>query len=157
MRTLLSAALLFGSLANAADYKGPRPPKPDVPYLLQADRLIPTEEGTAQEDKKKDSSTYGISGVTSSARTPVAEPIFIIDAKNISPERLGLYRMETKNGRREIVINTKKRGNGPRQIRLNVTKLSGTLYRVEAAELLENGQYCLSPEGANQVFCFEEY
>jgi hypothetical protein len=31
------------------------------------------------------------------------------------------------------------------------------LYRVEVNEPLEDGEYCLSPEGSNDVFCFSEY
>jgi hypothetical protein len=29
--------------------------------------------------------------------------------------------------------------------------------KVEVNEPLENGEYCLSPEGSNAVFCFSEY
>jgi hypothetical protein len=34
-------------------YSGPRPPKPDVPFLLHADNLVPTEVLEANEEKRK--------------------------------------------------------------------------------------------------------
>jgi hypothetical protein len=38
-----------------------------------------------------------------------------------------------------------------------VNPLGGKLYRIDVNETLENGQYCFSPTGADQVFCFEVY
>ena len=38
-----------------------------------------------------------------------------------------------------------------------LTKLDDALYRVEVNEVLENGEYSLSPRGSNQVFCFQVY
>jgi hypothetical protein len=35
-----------------------------------------------------------------------------------------------------------------------VRTLAPGLFRVEAAQYLENGEYCLSPEGENIAFCF---
>jgi len=35
--------------------------------------------------------------------------------------------------------------------------VSEGLYRLEVNESLENGEYGLTPEGANQVFCFQVY
>lgn len=56
--------LMFaGALVAAAQkYDGPRPPKPDIPYIKHASNLIPTEAVTAQEDKKHDDTTYIIPG-----------------------------------------------------------------------------------------------
>jgi hypothetical protein len=44
-----------------------------------------------------------------------------------------------------------------RPLRLTVTKLTGNLFRIEAGETLEPGEYSLSPENSNQVFCFQVY
>jgi hypothetical protein len=93
-------------------------------------------------------------GPASSARTPLAEPIFIIDADKISPERLELYRWDVKNGRRELSLSRGKKKGGARALHLSVTKLDGRLYRVEASEPLEDGEYSLSPSDSNKVFCF---
>jgi hypothetical protein len=42
---LLFAAALT---VSAQKYDGPRPPKPDLPYLKHASNLVPTEAGEAQ-------------------------------------------------------------------------------------------------------------
>lgn len=153
------AAMLFilAPLCSVADnYNGPRPPKPDLPYLLHATTLVATEAVQAKEEQKKDDVTYAIGGASSSAKTPLASPIFLIESDKINPERLELYRLEVKNGRREITINQKKR-KGPRPLGLMVTRIEGKLFRVEATESLENGEYSLSPSDSNQAFCFQVY
>ena len=157
MKWIILVALLVAALAPAAEkYSGPRPPKPDLPYLVHADNLVPTEIGDASQESSKKDETYTVSGAASSARTPVAEPIFLIQADKISPERIELYRFEVKNGRRELTMNRSKRKGG-RALHLTVTKLDGGLYKVEAGEPLENGEYSLSPNDSNKVFCFEVY
>ena len=138
-------------------YTGPRPPKADVVYLAHADNLVPTEVTEAKEESKKDEVTYTIPGATSAARTPLAEPIFILQTDKFQPEQLELYRMDVKNGRREVTMSQKRRRGGPRPLRLSVTRLERGLYRIEASETLENGEYALSPNGSNRVFCFEVY
>jgi hypothetical protein len=35
-----------------------------------------------------------------------------------------------------------------------VTALDKGLFKLEVNEYLPNGEYCLSPDGTNQVFCF---
>ncbi len=148
---LFAAALSFG-----ADYEGPRPPKPDLPYLVHASNLVPTEAVTAKEETKKDEVTYVIDGPESSAKTPLAEPVFLLQSEKVTPESLELYPLEVKNGRREITINQKKR-KGPRPLRIMVTRVADRLYRIEASEMLENGEYSLSPSDSNTAFCFEVY
>ncbi|MCX7602464.1 MAG: hypothetical protein N2036_00165, partial [Bryobacteraceae bacterium] len=51
----------------------------------------------------------------------------------------------------------RRRKDGPKPVFLLVTMLEPGLYRVEVNEPLEDGEYCLSPEGSNDVFCFSEY
>lgn len=148
--------LIAASLCNAADYDGPRPPKRDVPYLLHASKLVETEVVEAKEESKKDDITYVIAGAESSAKTPMAEPIFIFESEKIAPDKMELYKLEVRNGRREVTINQKKR-RGPRPFRVLVTRLGDRLYRIEASETLENGQYSLSPSDSNKAFCFEVY
>jgi hypothetical protein len=156
-KSLLTFLLAAAFTCAAEKYDGPMPPMPDVPYLLHAMNLVPTEVVTAQQETRKNDSTFMISGAASPARTPLAEPIFIIDARQISPDRLELYRLEIKRGEREVSIGSgRHRGsNGP--FHLVVTPLSGRLYRVEVDEPLENGEYALSPSGDNRAFCFEIY
>ncbi|MEQ1885837.1 MAG: hypothetical protein ABL967_12305 [Bryobacteraceae bacterium] len=163
MRALLMLTLLVNFAAVpvlAADkYDGPRPAQADLPYLVHADNLVSTEATEAKEESgKKDESVYYVSGAGSSAKTPVAEPIFLLKSDKLLPEKLELYKMEVKNGRREITIGKGKRSSkGPRPLRMSVTKLEGGLYRMEASQPLDNGQYSISPSDSNKVFCFEVY
>ena len=153
MLMALSALMVWGQ-----KYNGPRPPKPDVPYLVHADTLVPTEAAESkQESSKKNDAVYSIAGTGGSAKTPLAEPIFLMESEKIQPQTLELYRVEVKGGRREVNVVQRKTRGGPKPLRLTVTKLDGRLYRIEADEELENGQYALSPNGSNTVFCFEVY
>jgi hypothetical protein len=148
--------LLCAALAVAQKYTGPRPPKPDVLYLVHADNLVPTEVADAQQQTKKNDVTYTVAGPGSSAKTPMAEPIFIIESDKIQAQSLELYKMEVKGGHREATMALRHtRGNKP--LRLSVTRLDNRLYKVEADQELENGQYGISPNGANTVFCFEVF
>jgi hypothetical protein len=154
-KTLLLCSLAAGLLNSAEKYTGPLPPKPDIPYLLHASNLVETEVGEARQENRKNETTFSISGSASPARTPLAEPIFIIDARNVSPERFELYRVEVKGGNREVSMSSGRRRG--RALHLTVKPLSNHLYRIEADEPLENGQYLLTPSGDNRVFCFEIY
>jgi hypothetical protein len=138
-------------------YNGPRPPKPDIPYLKHADSLLSTEVAEAKEEKRKDDILYVVAGANSSARTPLASPIFLFQSEKILPDKLQLYKLDTKNGRRELLMSPKKR-QGAMPIRIQITRLgSDNLYQIEVEESLENGEYSLSPEGSNQVFCFQVF
>jgi hypothetical protein len=156
MRSLL--LMTIAALAFAQEkYTGPRPPKPDLLYLVHADNLIPTETADAKSESKHNEVVYTIDGASSPARTPLAEPIFLIQADKIQPQQLELYRLEVKGGRREVNIATRHTRGGNRPLRLTVTPLGDRLYRVEADEELDNGEYAISPNGSDTVFCFEVY
>jgi hypothetical protein len=149
------ASLVFAVCVVAAEkYTGPVPPKPDVPYLLHAANLVETEAAQAQQGKKGD--TFIISGASSPARTPLAEPVFILDARQIQPEGIELYRLDVKGGNREVNLAGSRR-RGSHALHLAVKPLGGHLYRIEADEPLEDGEYALSPNGDNRAFCFEIY
>lgn len=153
---LLAAAFAASAqkAGSAQKYNGPVPPKPDLPYLKHADNLVPTEAVDVKEEKKKDEITYVMPGPSSSAKTPLAAPIFLYQADKIPADRLGLYKLESRNGRREIVASPKK----PLQaIRIVVSHLSGNIYRIEVDESLAAGEYALSPEGPNLAFCFQVF
>jgi hypothetical protein len=152
-RTLSLISIAALALVAAEKYDGPVPPKPDIPYLLHASNLIETETGQARNEKN----SYIISGASSPARTPLSEPIFIMDARNISPERLELAKLNVKGGNREVSLTGGRRRGGNGLLHLAVTPLSGHLYKIEVDEPLENGEYALSPNGDNRVFCFEIY
>jgi hypothetical protein len=160
LRPHLAAALLLVAVTAsglAQKYTGPRPPKPDVPYLMHADNLLETEVFEAKEEARGNETTAWVPGVSSPVRTPMAEPIFLFESGKIVADKLELYKFEVKRGRREVVLPKKPGKNAPRPIRVIVTNLEGRLYRIEANETLENGEYSLSPGGTNQVFCFQVY
>jgi hypothetical protein len=158
MRSKIAFAFVIaGCLAAAEKYDGPMPPKPDIPYLLHASTLVETETAQARQESRKNDSSFTISGASSPARTPLAEPIFIIDARQVSPESFELYRMDVKGGNREVSLSSNRRRGGSRALHLAVKPLSGHLWRVEVDEPLENGEYALSPSGDNRAFCFEIY
>ena len=141
--------------AGAQKYSGPVPPKPDIPYLKHATTLVPTEATEAKEEKgKKEEITYVVAGSASSARTPLASPVFLLQTEKLSAASLALYRLESKNGRREIMFGPKKQ---PTAIRMEASKLADRLYRLDVVESLEPGEYSITPEGSNQVFCFQVY
>jgi hypothetical protein len=148
--------LLLCGAAFAQKYDGPRPPKKDMVYLLHADNLIPLETGDAKEEGKKNDAVYTFPGTSSPSRTPLAEPIFILDSDKMAPDSLELYRMDVRSGHREVKVSGGSR-RGTKALRLSVTKLDRGLYRIEASETLDPGEYSLSPTGANHVFCFEVY
>lgn len=140
-------------------YTGPRPPKADVPYLLHASKLIETEKSAAAESKAKDGTLYTVPGAESPVKTPVPEPIFLFKAEKINPDTLALYRMTPRGSSRTLLMpeQGRRRKDGPRPVFLLVTPLEPGLFRVEVNEPLEDGEYCLSPDGSNDMFCFSEY
>jgi hypothetical protein len=159
---ILGALLLIFGLSGAGwasldHYDGPRPPKPDVPYLVHANNLVETESGVAQDSQVKDKLTHTLAGVSSPARTPMAEPILVVEVQQLQPQKLQLYRLETKGGQRVIEFNTRKPKDNPRPLRFSVTRVGDGLFLLEAQETLDPGQYCLSPSGAQQVYCFEVF
>jgi hypothetical protein len=154
---VIAAVVIFSAFLLAQKYTGPRPAKPDVLYLVHADTLISTEVAESKQESKKNDVTFTIPGANSPARTPLAEPIFIIESDKIVAQSLELYKLEVKNGHREVTMAVKRTRGGPKPLRLTVTRLDKGLFRVEADQEMENGQYAISPNGSNTVFCFEVY
>src|SRR5262245_32089557 len=148
--------LVCAGAMMAQKYSGPRPPKPDLPYLAHADSLVETEVNEAKEEKRKEDLAYIIPGAASSARTPLAGPVFVLHADKLQPEKLQLYRFDVKNGHREVFFSHKSKGSA-RPRRINATRIGEGLFKIEVEESLENGEYGLTPEGSNQVFCFQVY
>lgn len=154
---LLAASVLAAGLALAqAKYSGPLPPKKDLPYLVHGDSLVPTNAAEAKQEDRKDEIAYIVAGEASSAKTPLASPVFIIDTAKIDAAKLQLFRLDVKNGHREIVFR-KKGKSGSLPIAMSASIVSGSIFRLEVVRSLENGEYSLSPDGSNQVFCFTVY
>src|SRR5437868_4069049 len=94
--------ILIAATAFAADYTGPRPTKTDALYLMHADNLVELEVVTAKQDSKKDDILYTVQGTAATAKTPLAEPIFILKSDKLMPDSIELYKFEVKNGHREL-------------------------------------------------------
>ena len=158
MRFLTILLLCAAGLAAMQKYTGPRPPKADLPYLLHADNLVATEASEATEEPVKKDILYVVKGPNSPAKTPLASPILLMRADKLDAGKLELYRLDSRNGRREILFRSNKKNQRP--IRLDVTRVGAAadnLYRIEVDESLDAGEYSLTWEGSNQVFCFAVY
>ncbi|HVY95065.1 MAG TPA: hypothetical protein VHA14_20025 [Bryobacteraceae bacterium] len=137
-------------------YTGGPPPKKNIPFIVQADNLIETETTKATEQKKKDDTIYTIAGDKSTSRTPLASPMLVIDADSLDPTKLQLFRLEVKNGHREITFRKKGKG-GAMPLNIDVSKVRGSLYQIRVLDSLDAGEYSLSPDGSNDAFCFEVF
>jgi hypothetical protein len=159
-----TAAIILGLIAFAGclpgqaskKWSGLRPTKPDVPFLWHVGQLVELESGTAVESKSKDGTVYSVPGAGSSAKTPLPEPIMLFQAGKINPERMSLFRMEVKGGQRNLLLPEpgKRKKDSARPLFMLVTALDKGLFKLEVNEFLQDGEYCLSPDGSNQVFCF---
>jgi hypothetical protein len=156
-RTLTIAILLVTALAGQQKYTGAPPAKQKIPYLVQAGKLVETETTTAFQIINNDLITYVISGEKSTVRTPVASPIFVIESSGITDvEKLRLFRLEAQDGHRTVTFHNKsKRGAMP--LRIQITPVSGSLFQIEVVDSLSPGEYALTPDGANDVFCFQVF
>ncbi|HZU24162.1 MAG TPA: hypothetical protein VFA04_01495 [Bryobacteraceae bacterium] len=151
LRSLLFCSVALCVCAAAADkYAGPKPEKADVPYLIQAGNLIQTEVAEATESHQKKNTIYTVPGASSPAKTPLAEPSFILLSKTVSPETLQLFQFQVVNGARQVVIGKHQ----AEPFHLSVRNLGQGLYQIDVADTLENGEYALSPTGSNTSFCF---
>jgi hypothetical protein len=124
---------------------------------LHADNLIETEVGSAKSQERKDVVIATLPGASSPVKTPLAEPIFLVKTDKLVIDKLAAYKLEVKNGNREVVVNARKAKNVGRPLHVQVTKLDDKLYRVEIDEILENGEYSLSPDGSDETFSFQVY
>jgi hypothetical protein len=131
----------------------PAPGKPDVPYLIHASSLVETEQSTATEETRKNDVLYVVPGAAAGVTTPLAGPEFLFRSESIDPNDFQLYRLESKNGRRELLFRRKKKILAE-AIRVTVFPLEDGLTRIRVYESLTAGEYCLTPSGSNAVFCF---
>jgi len=148
---MIAAMALFGQ-----KYTGPQPEKADLPYLIHADVLVPTEATEAKEESRKDDIIYVIDGATSSAATPLASPAFLVRADQLVPDKLEVYKVESKNGHREILFSHKKK-QVARPVRCTASRVGDDLYKLEVDESLGAGEYSITPNGSNQAFCFRVF
>lgn len=145
--------LCVGLLSAQEAYNGPVPAHRNVPYLVHADSLVETEAGSARERLLKDGMIYFVPGDRSPSRTPLACPTLVIDADGAEVEKLRLFRLRVRGDHREIAFSRRDKSGGA-VLRTHVTRISGGIYRVSVLDSLEPGEYALSPDGSDAVFCF---
>lgn len=152
---LLLAMAAAMATANAQKYTGPAPPKSDLPFIQHAANLIATEPVEAKEQKSGADTLYTVDGANSPSKTPLALPIFVIKADKVNPASLQMYRLVSKEGRRELTASSKKTAD---PIHVQVTRLSGdNLYQLDVYNSLDAGEYALTVEGSLRMFCFQVY
>ncbi len=154
LRLLLSCSL--AALLQAQAPAIPEPPKTDLPYLVMADSIAPTEVFEAKtekknEGKKNEETTYWVPGEHSTAKTPLASPIFALKQDTLAAERLSIYPFVIRNGRREITFSRK---NATKPFTLTISKVGEAFVRMEVNESLPPGEYALTPSGSDLVYCF---
>jgi hypothetical protein len=150
---LLAAAPLAGQSTAKTKSGLPDPPKKDVPYIIHADTLLETESGEAKEETRKDDQLATVAGAASPVKTPLAGPEFLFESESVSPNKLQLFKMESRNARREVILSRKKKPVA-KPIILSVFRVHDKTFKIRVDESLETGEYCLSPDGSNAVFCF---
>src|SRR5580692_9487045 len=155
MRVILPLLLAALATANAQKYTGPAPAKADLPYIKHATNLIATEPVEAKEQKSGADTLWTIDGANSPSKTPLALPIFVVKADKLNPASLQMYRLESKEGHRELTGSAKK---SAEPIHVQVTRLSGdNLYQLDVYNSLDAGEYALVMEGSTRMFCFQVY
>jgi hypothetical protein len=133
-----------------------QPPKPDVPFLIHASQLVETEVSQASEDSQKNEMRYFVAGASSPVQTPLAGPEFLFLSEKVDPNTLKLFQFESRNGRREILLRRKDKMMAQPQ-RMTVLPLENGLAKIRVYDSLDNGEYCLTPDGSNTVFCFSVF
>jgi hypothetical protein len=151
--TAIPLSLAGITLLGNEPYNGPLPPKKDIPYIKHADHLVETEAVNATQSKSKGGAVFSVPGATSTARTPLPEPIFLFVQDKIHADQLELFHFTVQDGVREVLPKPKD-ADDDKTYHLTVRQLQGNLYRLDAAESLDPGEYCLSPAGMNVAFCF---
>lgn len=150
----IAATLAFPQQKGAAT----KPPKSDLPYLLEAQKLIPTDASPVTRSSSKSNESLSVPGVTSSARTPLPEPIFVFSQVQIKATDFELIRFDVANGRRQWTKGKQEHPNNDEEpeeiLRLTLRPVAEGVVRIEAAEMLNPGEYALIPRGKDTAFCF---
>jgi len=154
-RSLAPVALLFAVALSAAEPAVPE--KVDTPYLMHGSQLVEVETNVALDESTEKEGRYAVEGATSSVRTPFAGPQLAFRPDKIDPRDLQLYRFESTGSRREIFLRKKKKILvEPYRMSVLETEQDGVV-QLRVNDGLPDGEYCITPEGSNAVFCFTVY
>jgi hypothetical protein len=61
---------------------------------MHADNLLETELGTAANETRKDATYAVLPGAVSPVKTPLAEPVFILQTEKVQADKFEAYRLE---------------------------------------------------------------
>ena len=153
--TIFLLTLMLISLAATAQVSQnlPDPELEDVPYLLHGDSLVELEQLEATSEEIKNQLRYSIPGASSTARTPLASPEFLLKPSEINPTDLRLYGFDSDKGNRSLLYrNTKTVMAQPHLIQVSAASNGLALIRVKVS--LPAGEYGLTPTGKDTVFAF---
>ena len=153
MKLASSLIILLVWAFSAAAQELPAPPKKDVPYIIHATSLVEVEQNDAVPEEDKKQLIYYVPGASSGVTTPLGFPEFLFTPEQIDPRSLELYRFEPVNGRREILIRKKKK-TVARPYFIDVFPHADGVMRIRVDGSLSPGEYCLTPNGSDKVFCF---
>lgn len=134
----------------------PNPEKPDVPYLIHASSLVEIEQSEATEQRKKNELVYTVPGANSGVQTPLASPELLFQSENIDPRDLAFFRFASVKGRRELLYQKKKKIKAE-PIRISLYPVEEGLVKIRVDDSLPAGEYCLTPNNSNAVFCFSVF
>ena len=132
-------------------------PESGVLYLTLGTKVIKLESTVAQYTTTADDEVFVVvPGEASPTSTTLKRPVIVSEGQTV-PEGafvLELYRMEAKSGNRRLLYRVGNRIVASK-IPIEMTALSRHLYQVEVSEDLTPGQYCLTPNGSDEMFLFE--
>jgi len=155
---LLALVLVSVAGAQRRNKEIVKPPQTDLPFLVHADNLLPTEKAEAQEDtSKKNQKRYWVAGASSSAKTPLAGPEFLFQGETIDPRSLSLFAFGVRNGQREVIFLEKKKKKSAKPIFTSIHPVGEGVVKIRVDASLKTGEYCWTPQGLNEVFCFSVF
>ena len=141
-----------------------------IVYRLEANTLVSLERVTATV--KSSARLLGFAGARqraevkgerASVRVKSGQVLeFILrSSPGVDPTRYKLYRMDQKNGKREMLVMesaplgiTAKVVMDRHEVSTNISAFSPSSVRIVPIQPLGPGEYCFSPVGVNDVFCF---
>lgn len=154
-KILALAAICAGGFSQpTSGSELPPPEKPDTPYIIHATTLVETERNEARQEQRKKELYYYVEGASSGVVTPLASPEFLFRSQEIEPRALRLFGFEAVKGRRELLFQKKDKILARPKIFKVVGEEGDGVYRLRADEFLTAGEYCLTPDGSDAVFCF---
>ena len=144
--TLYSLLFVSGAVAQSSSYSGPRPHIRIFPIYWRPKLSEPTEPCSVSVKAQP----FIIQGPKSPARMKLVYPTFLIETDELRD--FGLYRLKTETDHRELIF---QRDDGHNlELPMLVTRLDGSLYRLDVVDELASGEYALFPNLMNFAFCF---